>query len=92
MKKYSLKVYAIRTPKYYHFKDIDQKNKRIENTHFEINVVDHLNNIYLFKNKTVIMILNYLGYFFVYTLFYVSLYLIFKSVKYLKKYIDYIID
>lgn len=41
MKKYSLKVYAIRTPKYYHFKDIDQKNKRIENTHFEINVVDH---------------------------------------------------
>lgn len=51
-----------------------------------------LNNISLIKNKTVIMILNYLGYFFVYTLLYVSLYLIFKSVKYLKKYIDYIID
>ncbi|ANS89927.1 hypothetical protein O4M70_001552 [Staphylococcus pseudintermedius] len=40
MKRYTLKVYCIRTPKYYHYKDIDEKNKRIDNTHFEINIVD----------------------------------------------------
>lgn len=40
MKKYNVKVYSIRTPKFYHYHDTNEKNKRIDNTHFEINVVD----------------------------------------------------
>lgn len=49
-------------------------------------------NISLINNEECIKVLNFIGYFFVYTLFYISLYLIFKTLKYLKKYIDYIIE
>lgn len=41
LKKYSLKVYSIRTPKYSKGHDIEINNLKLKKTHFEINVLDN---------------------------------------------------
>lgn len=49
-------------------------------------------NISIINDDAWIISLNYFGYFFVYTLFYISIYLIVRTLKYLKEYIDHIVD